>query len=122
MFRNGIYKVYYRSAGGSEEFTEHALAVLRDGHIIGADKLGGVFNGTSNCGPGDRAPSRDVVNVSFAVPPGGELVTGFVAGPQGAAIKIKSRLDPEKIAQFATIDVGGEAVEIELIYMGPVPE
>jgi hypothetical protein len=56
------------------------------------------------------------------VPPGGELVTGLVAGPSGAKIKIKTRLDPEKIAQFATIDIAGEPVEIELIFMGPIPE
>jgi hypothetical protein len=118
MFRNGIYKVFYRSARDDDDFTEHALAVLRDGQIIGADKLGGVFTGSS----GASAACRDGIDVNFNVPPGGELVTGFVAGPAGAAIKIKTKLDPEKIAQFATIEIAGEPVEIELIYMGPIPK
>jgi hypothetical protein len=118
MFRNGIYKVFYRGPLDGCDFSEHALAVLRDGHIIGADRLGGVFTGS----PGMTATSCDSFNIELNVPPGGELVTGLVAGPAGATIKIKTRLDPEKIAQFVTIDVAGEPVEIELIYMGPIPE
>jgi hypothetical protein len=118
MFRNGIYKVFYRSPSDQEGFSEHCLAVLRDGHIIGADRLGGVFTGS----PAINPSSGDNIHVDLSVPPGGELVTGLVAGPAGSLIKIKTRLDPEKIAQFATIDIAGEPVEIELIYMGPVPE
>jgi hypothetical protein len=118
MFRNGIYKVCYRSPHDDDDFSEHALAVLRDGQIIGSDRLGGVFTGAPRCG----SAADDCISVDLTVPPGGELVNGFVAGPAGATIQIKTRLDPEKIAQVAVIDVAGEPVEIQLIYLGPLPE
>jgi hypothetical protein len=91
---------------------------MRDGKIIGSDRLGGVFVGEA----GWSAASADCVTIELTVPPGGELVTGLTAGSSGACVKIKTRLDPEKIAQFATVDVAGEPVELELIYLGPLPE
>lgn len=118
MFRNGVYKVCYRSPLDEPGFHDHALAVMRDGKIIGSDRMGGVFTGEERCAP--RA--GDSVSVKFTVPPGGELITGFVAGPKGANVKIKTPLDPEKLAQFAVIDVAGEPVEVEVIYLGPLPE
>ena len=44
MFRNGVYKVCYRSPLDEPGFHDHALAVMRDGKIIGSDRMGGVFN------------------------------------------------------------------------------
>ena len=116
MFRNGIYKVGYRSLLHDEGSGENGFAIMRDGFIIGSDRLGAVFTGA----PGSRACER--VTVELTVPPGGELITGFRAGPAGATVKVLTQLDPEKLSQTATVFVAGEPVEIQVCYLGPLPE
>jgi hypothetical protein len=117
MFRNGIYKVCYRSLQHDEGTGEHAYAIVRDGHIIGSDRLGAVFGGNGHMGSSGAG-----VDIELTVPPGGELITGLVAGPLGASLKIQSKLDPEKLSQFAIVDVAGSPVEIMVSYLGPLPE
>ena len=118
MFRNGIYKVCYRSPMDDDGFAEDALAIFRGGKIIGSDRHGGVFVG----GPGRRSADGEDVSVELTVPPGGELVTGMIAGPAGATLTINGCFDPCKLGQFAVVDVGGAPVEIQLSYLGPLPE
>jgi hypothetical protein len=118
MFRNGIYKIGYRSPLHDEGSGEHALAIVRDGQIIGSDRLGAVFTGETEW----PARSLNWLTVELTVPAGGELITGKIAGPEGATLTIQSHLDPEKLGQFAVIDVAGDPVEIQVCYLGPLPE
>lgn len=118
MFRNGIYKVSYRSALDPGSFPQDALALMRNGKIIGADRHGGVFTGEPRCGPGDL----ETLKLDFGVPPGGELVTGYVAGSNGATIDILGRFDPRLDQQTSMIDIGGAPVEVSVAYLGPLPE
>jgi hypothetical protein len=118
MFRNGIYRVGYRSPDHNLGSSEHALAVVRDGNIIGSDQLGAVFTGETGIWPtGD-----DDVAIELTVPPWGELINGFVAGPTGAKVKIRSRVDSAKTSQTFVVDVAGQPVEVELSYLGPLPD
>ena len=57
----------------------------------------------------------------MTAPPGGEFVTGAIAGPDGAAVDIVSKLDPARDFQTATINVEGGSVEISVAYLGPLP-
>ncbi len=118
MFRNGIYKVCYRNPMDGDGHSEEGLAILRDGKIIGSDRHGGVFVGE----PGRYSANDEDVSVELTVPPGGELVTGLVAGPAGATFKIRSRFNSAKLQQFVVADVGGAPVEIQLSYLGPLPD
>lgn len=118
MFRNGIYKIYYRDPLDQNGPYEDALAVMRDGKIIGADRHGGVFNGEPRCALG----LLETLHVELTVPPGGELVTGWVAGAAGASLAIRGRLDPVRDHQSAVVDIGGEAVEVVVSYLGPLPD
>ena len=52
MFRNGIYKISYGLLSDGTEATEHAIAVLRGGRLIGSDRHGAVFNGEPLCSAG----------------------------------------------------------------------
>lgn len=118
MFRNGIYKVFYRSPLDNFGFSDHALAVLRDGQIMGSDRLGAVFTG----GPGIVAAGGHAVTIELAVPPGGELISGFKAGPTGASLTINTDFDPIQDTQVKMVDIGGGPVEVQLVYLGPLPE
>lgn len=118
MFRNGIYKIGYRSPNDDTGSGEHALAVLRDGRILGSDRLGAFFTGETGLWP----TGEDDVAIELTVPPFGELINGFIAGPAGAKVKIRSRLDPAKTSQTFVADVAGQPVEVELSYLGPLPD
>ena len=116
MFRNGIYRIDYRSADDTGT-PDDALFVVRDGSIIGADRHGGVYSGSQRHTSG----ALDSVRIQLTVPPGGALVTGRVAGLDGAHIDLTSKLDATRDFQIATIDVGGSPVEISVSYLGPLP-
>lgn len=117
MFRNGIYRVDYRNPNDESGPRDDALVVFRDGKIIGADRHGGVYAGSQQ-GAGAQL---ETIGLHLTVPPGGELVTGFVAGAEGATFNILSRLDPTLDRQTATIDLAGCAVELSVSYLGPLP-
>ena len=118
MFRNRIYKVFYRSPLDDFGFSDHALAVLRDGQIMGSDRLGAVFTGE----PGFATAGGNAVTIDLTVPPGGELISGFKAGPSGASVTINTDFDPSQDTQVKMVDIGGGPVEVQLVYLGPLPE
>lgn len=117
MFRNGIYRIDYRSPHDDFVPSDDALFVVRDGSIIGADRHGGVYAGSQFATRG----ALDGVRVQMTAPPGGEMVTGAIAGPDGAVIDIFSKLDPVRNFQTTTIEVAGDPVEISVAYLGPFP-
>ncbi len=117
MFRNGIYRIDYRNPNDETAPRDDALVVFRDGKIIGADRHGGVFTGASR---GTNGP-LEAIGVHMTVPPGGELITGLVAGPEGATFDILSRLDPALDHQTATIDLAGAPIDLSVSYLGPLP-
>jgi hypothetical protein len=118
MFRNGIYKIFYRDPADEDGSFEDALAVVRNGKVIGADRYGGVFTGEPRCALG----LLETLKLQLNMPPGGELVTGYVAGPSGVSLDIIGRLDPMRDNQTAVVEIGGEPVELVVSYLGPLPE
>ncbi len=118
MFRDGIYKVSYASPLHDEGSGEHALAAVRGGQITGSDPLGAVFVGDIGC----LSNSVETINVQLTVPAGGELVTGFRAGGNGAVLNVQARIDPENPSEVQILDVGGDPVAVQLEYLGPLPD
>jgi len=118
MLENGIYGLQYTAAheGGTDGGS--ALAVLRDGKILGSDPWGGVFVGSCEFDPEARL---NTVRLRFDVPPEGVLITGFSAGPTGTVLDIVGTV--ERVAPNATtvIEVAGAPVSVQLTYLGPLP-
>lgn len=85
MLEDGIYGLAY--AAGRERMPSEgsALATLRGGRILGSDPWGGVFTGYCRF---DAARRLNTIELRLEVPPNGELITGFSAGPAGARIDI----------------------------------
>ena len=113
MLENGLYDLRYRAGEGAG----NGLAMLRDGRILGSDPWGGVFTGTCEFDP---QASTSTVHLRLEVPPGGELITGFAAGPEGAVIDIVGAIDGGVAAPATTVDVAGSLVSISLSYLGPL--
>lgn len=122
MFRNGIYKITYGepASGSTAEWSsrDHALAVMREGKLIGADRYGAVFVGEPVLSSGPL----EAIRIQLTIPPGGELVNGFRAGPQGASMTLRSQFDPAKDDQSTIVDFAGADVALRVQYLGPLPE
>jgi hypothetical protein len=104
---NGIYAMYYTGSAGSG----HALVVMKDGVITGADAVGGILDGTYQAIDGGYLD----VEVSLTVPAGGWLVTGAVAGEDSLIQEIKTRL-PENLGGGRPITVRTPTGPVNVIF------
>lgn len=116
MLRDGIYALEYRGLRGRQGNSDGALAVLRDGRILGTDPFGGVFAGHYLR---DARARRETILVRMRVPPDGELVNGFAAGPEGALIEIVASFERGSGDREARVEVAGWPIEIKLTYLSP---
>lgn len=118
MLDEGIYGFTYKGEHMGVLDGDSALAVLRNGKILGSDRAGGVFAGSYEY---DGVNELNKVHVRMQVPPEGELVTGYAAGPDGAILDIAGNFQRAEPFSKAVIEVAGRPVEITLSYLGPLP-
>ena len=119
MFDDGLYSLDYRAiAGDPMDAAGTALAVLRNGKILGADRFGAMFAGSYEF---DAGAQSNRVHIRMSLPPGGELVTGQTIGAQGAVVDIVGGFDRAQPVARTTIEVAGAPVEVRLTYLGPLP-
>lgn len=118
MLDEGIYGFTYKGEHMGVLDGDSALAVLRNGKILGSDRAGGVFAGSYEY---DSVNELNKVHVRMQVPPEGELVTGYAAGPDGAILDIAGNFQRAEPFSKAVIEVAGRPVEITLSYLGPLP-
>jgi hypothetical protein len=118
MFAEGIYRIHYHGQAGADDDVDWALAVLRDGQIMGSDKHGGVFIGSYAL---DRETGLDIVKLHLEVPPDGMLVTGLSGGSIGTVVAIAAVFEPGQKPAQAIINIEGQPIEIELDFVGPLP-
>lgn len=120
MIDEGLYNLDYRSSvlGEGGQDGGNALAVLRNGKILGSDRWGAVFMGSYEFDPVSETNS---VHLRLHVPPAGQLVTGFEAGPDGAVIEISGRFERAAPVTRTIAEVAGLPVEVTLTYLGALP-
>jgi hypothetical protein len=118
MLRDGIYGLDYSAVADGAAEAGSALAVLRDGKILGSDPWGGVFTGSCEFDPGQRL---NKVSLRFEVPPEGTLITGFSAGPSGATLEIVGAIARPAPKATAVVEVAGVPLSVQLTYIGPLP-
>lgn len=116
MLQDGLYGLRYTTDEG--EAGGDALAVLRDGKVLGSDPWGGVFAGACEY---DATLGVNRIRLRFEVPPEGVLVTGFCAGPCGAVLEIVGAVEPTERTAVTFVEVAGTPVEVHLTYLGPLP-
>lgn len=118
MLIEGIYGFTYKGEHMGVLDGDTALAVLRNGKILGSGRAGGMFTGSYEF---DGARQVSKVHVRMQVPPDGELVTGYRAGSEGAVLDITGDFERAQPHSTTVIDVAGRPVEITLSYIGPLP-
>ncbi|MBC8049325.1 MAG: hypothetical protein H7X92_04145 [Chitinophagales bacterium] len=82
---DGFYSTYFTGETGSG----YAIFIMKDGIICGADPTGGVFDGHYTL---NKLKDTYDGTIIMKVPPNGLLVTGAVAGPDGADFPIPIRI------------------------------
>ena len=115
---NGVYAIQYFREDVFVDAVGEALAILRDGEILGSDQFGGVFEWRIVNG-GGNGPDR--VFVKLRIPPGGCLVTGYCVGDEGAVVDISGTLIGRNSNGGGTFEVIVEKVEVRFRYVGPAP-
>lgn len=115
---DGIYALTYSANEDDQPCHASGLAVLRNGKILGSDRLGGVFSGSYAY---DEKRRTNTVHVRMTVPDGGVLVTGFAAGAEGAIIDIAGSFDHAAPTAMSTVTVEGAPVDVRLTYLGALP-
>ncbi len=118
MLDEGIYELFYKAPDTEQIPGESALCVLRNGKILGSDRWGGVFEGSYKY---DAIRNTNSLHVRLKVPPEGELVTGFSAGPNGATIEVTTTLDRAAPLTQTTVDIADQPVELQMKFLGPLP-
>lgn len=116
MLENGLYDLRFQPIATEPSSGGNALAILRNGKILGSDPWGGVFAGSCEF---DTEARKTKVHVRLGVPPEGTLVTGFSAGPEGAVLDIVGAF--ENATPETVVDVAGAQVKLHLVYIGPLP-
>lgn len=118
MLDEGIYSLSCRADNCETTESDAALAVLRNGKILGSDRQGALFTGSYEY---DVATQRNKMHIRLQVPPNGVLFTGGGAGPGGAVVDIIGAFERATPASRALVDVSGAKVELRLTYLGPLP-
>jgi len=118
MLEDGLYGLTYTAMHDGGADAGNALAVLRNGTILGSDPWGGVFVGSCEFDP-DVGLSK--VRVQFDVPPEGTLITGFSAGPAGVVLDIVGAVGGAPPLAATVVEIAGTPVSVEFTYLGPLP-
>lgn len=121
--KDGTYGIKLQAAGTPKPPAQSALAVLRRGRIVGADRTGSAFSG-SHCY--DTCSGLNRVHLRLEVPPEGELITGFSAGIEGAVVDIVGALRADEtegapLSASAIVDIAGRPLEVTLTFLAPPP-
>lgn len=107
----GIYGVSYRSAHLGEQ--GYGVAVLAKGKITGGDANGMLFSGSYRF---DRIKAVNVVQLTLGLLPGDDALAGS-GGLQ--TVFTTGRAQP---VASATAEIGADAYDLELRFLGPLPE
>ncbi len=120
MIDEGLYNLDYRATGAecAGSGAGSALAVLRNGKILGSDRWGAVFMGSYEFDP---STETNAVHLRLHVPPEGELVTGFAAGPDGAIIEIAGQFERAAPISRTVAEVAGQPLEVTMTFLGALP-
>ncbi len=104
---NAIYAMYFTGTSGSG----HAIFVMLDGSISGADATGGVLDGTYVVGEDQRVS----FDVTLIAPAGTTLVTGQTAGGDPLSQKISAKLPP-RMGEGAPVQVETPLGPVNVIF------
>jgi hypothetical protein len=123
MLVDGVYGLTIERATVRRRTSEsaEALAILRNGRILGSGQLGGTFTGTYKV----DCAGQDIITVHITMGPQRELLNGFRSGHEGATIDVEAAFDRavtvhrEHLLKF---EIGGRPMTLRADFLGPLPD
>ena len=107
----GIYGISYRS--GSDTEHGYGMAVLLRGKIAGGDAHGAAFSGSYRF---DRIKSVNVVELTIGFAPAGEIAS------ESEGLQATFTVARAQPLTTATAMIGTDPYDLELRFLGPLPE
>lgn len=114
MTSNGIYDIVF----GTWQALGSATVLVKDGGFSGETDRGTRVEGVCRTDPDT---TRNFFDMSVAIPPGVETVTGITGGDAGRTMRISGELPNSGGERRFSVSLGGRAVDIVVLYRGPLP-
>ncbi len=95
--------------------------ICRDGHLFGADPKGRVYTGELHTPP-KYAVRKSLLKGTYEIPIRRKLPWMPSVGNPSFRVPISGEVDHFALSQNATVLVGGKEVDIQITYLGPLPQ
>ena len=117
-WRDGLFAIEFYKEGVFLGRQREALAVLRDGVVLGSDHDGGIVEGrmvSSACG------GVHCALLLYTLPPGVPLVTGAGVGVREAIVDVAGIFRRDGTDLVGECRIGSDMVEVRFRYVGELP-
>ncbi len=95
--------------------------ICRDGHLFGADPKGRVYTGEIDV-QAKHAAHKTPMKGTYEIPIRRKLPSIPSLGNPSFRVPITGEIDPFARSQNATVFVGGKEIDIQITYLGPLPQ
>jgi hypothetical protein len=118
---DGLFEIIRARLGQPAPATDRLILICRDGRLFGADPKGRVYMGRLHARPRHAAP-RSVLKGTYEIPLKRRSRRRTAPADPSFAVPITGEIDPLARSQSATILVGGKRIDIQITYLGPLPQ
>jgi hypothetical protein len=118
---DGLFEIIRARLGQPAPATDRLILISRDGRLFGADPKGRVYTGELQRQP-MQAESKSFLKGTYEIPLKRKSPRGFVPPDPSFRVPITGELNPFARSQNATVFVGGKEIDIQITYLGPLPQ
>lgn len=114
----GLFEIARLASGRRAGADQRMFLICRDGRLFGADPAGTVYTGELRMRSRHSAKPR----LEAACEAHGGRGARLRSGNRTTGVSIWGEIDPSAERQNTTVLVGRKPVEIEITYLGPLPQ
>jgi hypothetical protein len=118
---DGLFEIIRARSGRPAPATERLILICRDGRLFGADPKGRVYTGELQTSP-KYAVRKSLLKGTYEIPIRRKLRWIPSLDNPSFGVPISGEVDPFALSQNATVFVGGKEVDIQITYLGPLPQ
>ncbi len=118
---DGLFEIIRARSGHTAPATDRLILICRDGHLFGADPKGRVYTGEIDL-RARRAARKTLMKGTYEIPMRRKLSWLPSVGNPSFRVPISGEVDPLALSQNATVLVGGKEIDIQITYLGPLPQ
>lgn len=118
---DGLFEIIRARLGQPAPATDRLILICRDGRLFGADPKGRVYTGELQALPKD-AVRKSALRGTYEIPLKRRSPRGFMPRDPSFRVPITGEIDPFARSQNATVLIGGKEIDIQITYLGPLPQ